>query len=170
MRANDHLLGDDAMTDMIPLPYKIGLFLCMAAVIAFGSYFKGYNNANSKYIEFKAEVLAAQAQAENDMQRRLRDSDSVTANLKSDLAVALDSLRKHPVVRVLPAARCDSGSGLTVAPSATGINAATVTPATDTAKLITADECQAFLNDGVEDSTRLAWWQYWYEQQRKVSQ
>ena len=148
--------------DLIPLPYKIGILLCAAAVIAFGSYYKGYNNANAKYIAVKVQLDSERAQAKADADQAKLDADRVTLDVSNRWADAVAILKRNPVIRVLPARSCvsDSNAGTTY-----GLNATPQTTPADP-RTITAEECEAYLTDAIEDSTRLVWLQHWIREQR----
>ncbi len=131
-------------------------------------FFNLWQGAKDDLVTYTAQVSLAQAQNEADTQRRLRESDAATRNIKDDLATALAALRSRPAVRVLQS-NCYTGGGITLPKPTAGTDAAPAAPSVDTSKLITAEECQAFLNDGIEDATRLSWLQAWITQQIEAS-
>jgi len=133
--------------DLIPLPYKIGAALVIAAVIALTAYFKGYNNANSKYLTFRAEVEAATKQNEIEHERKLKETEKVIADTASGWAAAVDSLRSRPAIRVR--SNCSSGSGITMPTSSSGVNEASIE------RLLSAEECQTVANNAVQDAAHV---------------
>ena len=135
------------MIDLIPLPYKIGAALVIAAVIALTAYFKGYNNANSKYLTFRAEVEAATKQNEIEHERKLKETEKVIADTASGWAAAVDSLRSRPAIRVQ--SRCNSGSGITMPTSSSG------TDETSIERLLSSAECQTVANNAVQDAAHV---------------
>ncbi len=131
-------------------------------------YYKGYSHEHDKLVTYTAQVSLAQAQIEADIQRRLRESAAVNSDIATRLDVALRDLRKHPAVRVQ---RTDCNTrGLSPVPTTTGLAPQTpVVDPVDTAKLITAEECEKYLEDGIEDAVKYAWLQDFVIRQHEAS-
>lgn len=130
--------------------------------------FKLYTGAKDDLVTYQAEVSLAQAQIEADIQRKLRLSEQVTAEVKSDLADALAKLRKRPAVRVLQS-NCNSGTSQAV-PAPSGLSLDTpLADSVDTGITLTPEQCAERLGDGIEDAVRLAWLQEWVREQHEVS-
>ncbi len=149
-----------------PYTYIAGIVI-LAASHSY-AFFKGYQHEHDKLVTYTAQVSLASAQAEADIQRRLRLSDQVTADIKSDLSAALDTLHKRPAVRVQQP-NCNT-RGLSTVPFTTGITtqAPTADPV-DTSKLITAEECEKYIGDGIEDAVKYAWLQDFVIRQHEAS-
>ena len=147
-------------------PSSIMAGIIVALTLSNAFFINRWSAAHDDLITFQAEVSAAQAQNEADMQRRLRESDAISANLKSDLATALDSLRRHPVVRVRPS--CGTGILPSIPPASGLTPQAPVADPVDT-PVITAEQCEKYLGDGIEDAVRFAFLQRWVLDQHEAS-
>ena len=148
-------------------PTSIMAGIIVALTLSNAFFINRWSAARDDYIEYKAQVSQAQAQIENDMQRRLRLSDQVTADIKSDLSVALDTLRSRPSVRVRQTG-CNTRGLSPLSTSASGITQAPVTDPVDP-PVITAEQCQTYLEDGIEDAVKFAFLQSWVVQQHEES-
>ena len=147
-------------------PTSIMAGIIVALTLSNAFFINRWSAARDDLITFQAEVSAAQAQNEADMQRRLRLSDQVTADIKSDLSVALDTLRSRPAVRVQ--AGCNTRGLSPLSTSASGITQAPVADPVDT-PVITAEQCEKYLGDGIEDAVRFAFLQRWVLDQHEAS-
>jgi len=146
-------------------PYTYIAGIVVLAIYTVFIYWKGYQHANSEYVKYKAEVSLASAQAEADIQRRLRLSDQVTADIKSDLATALAANRRR-TVRVQ--SDCNT-RGLSPVSSSSGLSVkAPVADSADTGIVLTADQCAEKLGDGIEDAVRFAWLIHWVQEQHMI--
>ena len=149
-----------------PYSYVVGIVVLLASHGFV--YYKGFQHEHDKLVEYKAQVSLAQAQAEADIQRRLKESAAVNSDIAGRLDVALRDLRKRPVVRVQ---RTDCNTrGLSPVPATTGL--APQAPAADpvdTSKLITAEECEKYLEDGIEDAVKFSWLQDFVIRQHEAS-
>ena len=138
----------------------------MAAVIIALSlsnilFYNLYSGAKDDYATVQATLTAERNQAKADAEAARAVSERITQDVSDSWSRALDHLRNHPV-RVLPARGCVSNSN---AGTTYGLNAAAQATPTDT-RTITAEECEAYLTDAIEDSTRLVWLQYWIREQQ----
>ena len=131
----------------VPIMYKAGVAAVVAIVIAFTAYFKGYNNANSKYIEYRAKVEAIAEQNEIEHERKKQETERILKDTASGWAAAVDSLRNRPAIRVQ--SNCNSGSGLTMPASSSGVNEASIE------RLLSAAECETVANNAIQDAAHV---------------
>ncbi len=132
-------------------------------------FIKLWQGAKDDLITYTAQVSLAQAQIDADIQRRLRLSDQVTADIKSDLDTALAAIRRNPPVRVRQA-DCNT-RGLSAVSSNAGINASlpTVELGLGSTRTIAAEECETRVNGTVADAVWIEFAKEWAEQQHEAS-
>ena len=158
------------MIDFIPTPYKL-IGLAVAAVIVFAmGYLKGYENANDKYLAFKADVAAQTAILEANAEKARLESERVTADVSKAWSAALNHQRANPrIIRVRDTSGCTTG--LRPLPNATGLVDATTEeqrfgPGGDVA--ISIAQCEQVANDAIVDAAHLLHLQEWVKQQSEI--
>ena len=135
-----------------PYTYIAGAFILLASHGYV--YFKGYDHANDKYIAFKADVQAQSEALRIDNERKLQAVTDVARQIDADYAKArADLAAAGRVIRVQPG-RCE-GTLRPVPTAAEGLNA------NAEARTITAEQCEAFLADGLQDAQTLMFLQQW---------
>lgn len=141
-----------------------GIILVLTLSNAF--FINRWSAARDNLTSYTASVNAAQEQIEADIQRRLRESAAINTDTSTRLDVALRDLRRRPAVRVQP---CSSAGGMPSVSSATGL--APQAPVADPVDppVITAEQCEKHLGDGIEDAVRFSFLQSWVVQQHEVS-
>jgi hypothetical protein len=115
-------------------------------------FFHLYRSTADVYAQYKANVLAEQERAK-------RESDKITADVSQAWSDALDHYRNNPrIVRVR-----DNNCEVPVPRAA---NEPDDTSATHT---ISAEQCEAHLNDGIKDATQLIWLIEWVKKTHEVT-
>ncbi len=149
-------------------PTSILAGIVIALSLSNALFFKLWSNAKDDLITYKAEVSLVQEQIEADVQRKLRDSAAVTANLKADLDTALAAVRRRPVVRVQ--SDCNT-RGLSPLSSNAGINAQLPTGelGLGATRTIAAEECETRINRSLADAVWIEFAKVWAEQQHEAS-
>jgi hypothetical protein len=132
---------------MIPVLYKAGVAAVIAFVIAFTAYYKGYNNANDKFIAYRTQVETIAAQNEAEHERKLKETDKIIADTASGWAAAVDSLRHRPAIRVQ--SNCNTGTGITMPTSPGGVNEASIE------RLLSSAECETVANNAIQDAAHV---------------
>ena len=151
------------MLDLVPPPYKIGLFAIAAVAIAAFSYSKGYGHANDKHLVFAADVRAQQDLLRAEHARKLQAVTDVARQVDADYAKARAALADRPrIVRVR-----ESCSGTGILP---GVSAAALKfDATAEAGTIDPAQCETYLHAGIADAAQLMWLQQWVTQTHEAS-
>ena len=153
------------MIDFIPLPYKLaGLALAMVICAVLG-YMKGYENANDKYLAFKADVAQQTAILEANAEKARLETDRITADVSKAWAAALDHARANPrTIRV--SAGCDSTGLRPLSTPAEGLNGASLSSGEE--RTITTEQCEAVANDSLLDDQWIRLVKEWVKQQSEV--
>ncbi len=152
---------------MIPTPWLLIPALSLLAYAGVMTYL--YKDVVDDYANFRADMAAIQKQAEADAALRLQRSEKVTADVSLAWAAALDAARR-PVVRVLPAARCDNPKGGTVSTAAQGLDVGTSQPGLGREIVIAVEQCEERLNWAAQDAAQVHYLQQWIIGQHKASQ
>jgi hypothetical protein len=134
--------------------------MLMAAVIIGLSisnllFFQLYRGTANEYAQFSADVSAAQEAIRLDNERKLQALAETNRQVADDYAKARAALAAGPrVVRVRDTC---SGSGILPTPAApaSGLDATAET------RTITAEQCEAYLADGLADAQQLTFLQQW---------
>lgn len=131
-------------------------------------FFNLWIGAKDDLTTYRASVAQAQAQAESDAEVQRLEQQRVLADTANGWAAAVDYWRKHPVVRVLPAADCHLPQAGTVP----------ATPAEPDARppeygldpiVLTAEQCEARINNAILDAAQVKHLQSWIIQQHEAS-
>jgi hypothetical protein len=138
--------------------------MVIAAILVGAGYYKGYQSGMEKYHAVKATLEQERAQAKADADQARLNSSRVNADISAAWSAAYDHLRKHPVIRVLPAGGCVPHGN---AGAAQGADAAAPVAPTDP-QGITAEQCEFYINEAVKDVTDYLWLQSWIRKQREA--
>ena len=137
------------------------LMLVGGVALAFGIstllFWRLYNGAIDDLATYRAQVEAAQEQVRLENERKHQELMAVNVRLESGWSNALDELRARPaLIRVRPNS-CPGAVPSVPTPTAVPNEAAPV----DT---ISAEQCAAFLHDGIQDAAQVMWLQDWIKQ------
>jgi len=127
-------------------------------------YFTGKEHGLERYYDLKSSVEKESELLRLDNERKLQALSEVNRQVADDYAKARAALAAgHRVVRVRESC---SGTGIlpTAAAPAQGLDAAAE------ARTITAEQCEAYLNDGLQDAQQLMWLQDWAIKTHEVSE
>lgn len=158
---------DEAGEVVIPVQYWIAIVTAIFAVGTGIGFIKGREHGLEKYYELKAVVEQKEKQATADADTARRQLEQVSTDVSNAWNRALTHIRNNPPVRVLPGTRCDS----------TGLRAGTATipdgvaapDVIDSSYSLTAEQCEARLNDGVADAAQLYHLQEWLRGAREAA-
>jgi hypothetical protein len=137
---------------MIPTPWLLIPALSLLAYAGVMTYL--YKDVVDDYANFRAELVSIQKQAEADAAAKQLRSEKVTADVSLAWSAALDAARR-PVVRVLPAARCDNPKGGTISTAVEGLDVGTSQPGLGREVVIAVEQCEARLNNAAIDAAQV---------------
>lgn len=141
-----------------------GFVIPSIEMIAFGAaavfavttflFYSLYSGAVDEYLAYRTQVEAQSEAVRLENERKLRALAEANRQLDSDFAAARRELdRRGRVIRVQPN-RCE-GILPTVPTAVEGLNA------TAEARTVSAEQCEALLNDGIADAQQVMFLQRW---------
>ena len=155
----------DLILKFIPPTWLIAIAGFFAALALVFGYL--YRSEVGDYAKFKADVSAQQDRIKIDNERKLNLSKQVTVDTANAWAMAVNHLRSHPPVRVLRS-NCDSGTGLRLPTTTAKPDDPSAADSADSPISLTAEQCEKYLGDGIEDALKFTYLQAWVKDQHGI--
>lgn len=128
--------------------------LCAALALVAGVFIYLYKDVFDDYSKFRADVDAAQKQAEADAKKQRLLHERIVSDVSNAWSSALAYRERRPVVRVLQPAGCVSEGGTIPAPTS-GLDVGTAQQGLGGEILVPVSECSTRLNNCARDAAQL---------------
>ena len=149
---------------VIPSPTMIMAAVIIGLSISNVIFVSLYRSTANEYSDFKTRVASESELLRSENERKLQEVTAVHRQVEHDYAQARAALAAGPRVVRVQSKSC-SGTGIlpTHGTAAPGLDATAET------RTISAEQCEAYLQSGIEDATQLMWLIDWVQRTHEAS-